>query len=129
MDGGLEQADATDFVCVNRVIAEPWRQCFAVSPVDPEESEDLLMDEELTLVQGYMDRSFHDRISQREVGGKDQAYWEVEGIVSGSDDGNTFVKRVMNHMSSQDEPTRGKPLTYGDVFRGKARDGPILPSG
>ena len=33
MDGGLEQADATDFVCVNRVIAEPWRQCYAVSPV------------------------------------------------------------------------------------------------
>ena len=33
VDGGLEQADATDFVCVNRVIAEPWRQCFAVSPL------------------------------------------------------------------------------------------------
>ena len=26
MDGGLEQADTTDFVCVNRIIAEPWRQ-------------------------------------------------------------------------------------------------------
>ena len=32
VDGGLEQADTTDFVCVNRIIAEPWRQCFAVSP-------------------------------------------------------------------------------------------------
>ena len=39
VDGGLEQADSTDFVCVNRIIAEPWRQCFAVSPVDIGESE------------------------------------------------------------------------------------------
>ena len=30
VDGGLDQADTTDFVCVNRIIAEPWRQCFAV---------------------------------------------------------------------------------------------------
>ena len=57
VDGGLEQADATDFVGVNRVIAEPWRQSFAVSPVDIGESEDLLSlvsEEELDLVQGYM---------------------------------------------------------------------------
>ena len=37
VDGGLDQADTTDFVCVNRIIAEPWRQCFAVPPVDIEE--------------------------------------------------------------------------------------------
>ena len=55
VDGGLEHADATDFVCVNRVIAGAWRQCFAVSPVDVGESEDLLSDEELHLGQGYMD--------------------------------------------------------------------------
>ena len=30
--GGLEKADATDFMCVNRVIGEPWRQCVGVSP-------------------------------------------------------------------------------------------------
>ena len=46
VDGGLEQADTTDFVCVNRIIAEPWQQCFAVSPVDIGESEDLLTEEE-----------------------------------------------------------------------------------
>ena len=40
VDGSLDQADATDFVCVNRIIAEPWRQCFAVPPVDIGESED-----------------------------------------------------------------------------------------
>ena len=50
MDRGVEQANTTDFVCVNRVIAEPWRQCLAVSPVDIGESEDLLSDEELDLV-------------------------------------------------------------------------------
>ena len=60
VDGGLEQADTTDFVCVNRIIAEPWRQCFAVSPVDIGESEDRLTEEELDLVQGYMDQPFHD---------------------------------------------------------------------
>ena len=59
VDGGLEQADATVFVCVSRVIAEPWRQCFAVFPVDIRESEDLLPDEELESEQGYMDRPFH----------------------------------------------------------------------
>ena len=60
VNGGLEQANTTDFVCVNRIIAEPWRQCFAVSPVDIGESEDLLTEEELDLVQGYMDQPFHD---------------------------------------------------------------------
>ena len=47
MDGGLGQPNATDF---NRVIAEPWRQCIAVSPIDTGESEDLLSEEELDLV-------------------------------------------------------------------------------
>ena len=32
VDGGIKQADATDFVCVNSVVAESWRQCFAVLP-------------------------------------------------------------------------------------------------
>ena len=63
MDGGLEEADATDFVCVNRVIGEPWRKCFTVSPVDICETEDLLSDEELELVQGYMHRPFHDWVT------------------------------------------------------------------
>ena len=40
VNGGLDQADTTDFVCVNRIVAEPWQQCFAVSPVDIGESED-----------------------------------------------------------------------------------------
>ena len=60
VDGGLELADTTDFVCVNSVIAEPWRQCFVVSPVDIGELEDLLSDEEPDPVQGYMDPPFHD---------------------------------------------------------------------
>ena len=60
LDGGLDQADATDFVCVNRIIAEPWRQCFAVPPADIGESEDPLTEEELDLVQGYMDQPLHD---------------------------------------------------------------------
>ena len=28
-------------------------------------------------------------------------------------------------MSSQDEPIGGNPPTYGDLFRGKTRDGPL----
>ena len=52
---GLEQAAATDFVCVNRLIAQPRRQCFAVPPVDISESKELLSEEELDLVQGYVD--------------------------------------------------------------------------
>ena len=125
VDGGLEQADTTDFVCVNRIIAEPWWQCFAVSPVDIGESEDPLTEEELDLVQGYMDQPFHDWGIQREGKGQDKAWWEVDSILSGSYDGNTFVKRVLDHMSSQDEPIGGNPPTYGDLFRGKTRDGPL----
>ena len=125
VDGGLEQADTTDFVCVNRIIAEPWRQCFAVSPVDIGESEDLLTEEESDLVQGYMDQPFHDWGSQREGKGQDKAWWEVNSIVSGSYDGNTFVRRVLDHMSSQDEAIGGNPPTYGDLFRGKTRDVPL----
>ena len=60
VDGGLEEADATDFVCVNCVIPEPWRQSFAASPVDIGESKDFFSDEELDLVPGYMDRRFCD---------------------------------------------------------------------
>ena len=35
-----------------------------------------------------------------------------------------FLLRVLDHMSSQDEPIGGNPPTYGDLFRGKTRDGP-----
>ena len=59
LDRCLEQADATDFVCVSHVIAQPWQQCFVLS-ADIGKSEDLLSDEELHLVQGYVDRLFHD---------------------------------------------------------------------
>ena len=125
VDGGLEQADTTDFVCVNRIIAGPWRQCFAVSPVDIGESEDLLTEEELDLVQGYMDQPFHNWGSQREGKGQDKAWWEVDSIISGSYAGVPFVRRVLDHMSSQDEPIGGNPPTYGNLFRGKTRDGPL----
>ena len=107
MNGDLEQADATDFLCVNRLIAEHWRQCSALSFVDIGESEDLLSDEELLLVQGYMDQSFHDSVNQREGKGQDKAWWEYDAILSRSYDGNTFVRRVLNHMSSRDEPIGG----------------------
>ena len=49
----------------------------------------------------------------------------MDSIVSGSYDGDTFVRRVLDHMSSQDEPIGGNPPTYGDLFRGKTRDGPL----
>ena len=74
VDGGLDQVDTTDFVCVNRIIAEPWRQCFVVPPVDIGGSEDPLTEEELDLVQGYMDQPFHDWGSQREGKGQDKAW-------------------------------------------------------
>ena len=119
VDGGLEQADAKDFVCVHRMIAESWRQCFAVSPVDISKSEDCPSDKDLNLLQGYMHRPFHDWVAQRERKGRDKAWWEVDASDSGSDDMNTFVKRVLNHMSSGDESISGNPPTYGDLFRGK----------
>ena len=75
VDGGPDQSDATDFVCVNRVIAEPWRQCFAVSPVDIGEWKDLLFDEELDLVQGYMDGPICDWVIQQEGKGQDKTWW------------------------------------------------------
>ena len=49
----------------------------------------------------------------------------MDAIVSGSYDSRTLVKRVLDHMSSQNEPIGGNPPTYGDLFRGKARDGPM----
>ena len=116
VERGLEQADTTDFVCVNGIIAEPWRQCFAVSPVDIGESEDLLTEEELDLAQGYTDQPFHDWGSQRQGKGQGKAWWELDSIVPGSSDGNTFVRTVLDHMSSQDEPIGGNPPTYGDLF-------------
>ena len=125
VDGGLEQADTTDFVCVNCIIAEPWRQCFAVSPVDIGESEVPLTEEELDLVQGYLDQPFHDWGSQHEGKGRDKAWSEVDSVVSGSYDGNIFVKRVLDHMFGQDKAIRGNPPTYRDLFRGKTRDGPL----
>ena len=72
-----------------------------------------------------MDQPFHDWGSQLEGKGQDKAWWEVESIVSGSYDWNTFVRRVLDHMSSQDEPVGWNPPTYGDLFRGKTSDGPL----
>ena len=118
MDGGLEQANTTDFVCVNRIIADPWRQCFAVSPVDIGESEDLLTEEELDLVQGYMDQPFHDWGSQREGKGQDKAWWEVDSIVSRSYDGNTFVKRVLDIEDMLQKQHRRRILTVIDLKHG-----------
>ena len=129
VDRVLQRADATDLLYVNRVIAGPWPQCFAVSPVDIGESEELLSDEELDVVQGYMDEPIHEWVTQQEGKGQDKAWWEVDAIVSGSYEGNTFVRRVVDHMSSQDEPVGGDPPTYGDLFRGKARVGPMAHLG
>ena len=117
VDGGLEQADATDFVCVNRIVAEPWHQWSAVSPVDIGKSEDLRTDKELDLAQGYMDRPFHNWVSPREGKGQEKAWWEVDAITSGFYDGNTFLRGVLDHMSSQDELIGRSPPTYGDLFR------------
>ena len=125
VDCGLEPTDATDFLCVNRMTAEPWRQCLALSPADMGELEGLLSDEELDLIQGYMHRLFHDWVSQQEGEGQDKAWWEVDPTVSGSYHGNTLVRRVLDHMSSRDEPIEGNPPTYGELFRGKAGDGPM----
>ena len=72
-----------------------------------------------------MDRPSHDWVTQRERKGQDKAWWEVDAIVSGSYDDNTFVRRMLDHMSSQDEPIGGNPPTYGHLFRGKAQDGPM----
>ena len=123
VDGGLEKADATYFVCVKRVIAEPWRQCFAVSPFIIGKSKDLLSDEELDLVQGNMGQPFHDWLSQRGAKGQDKAWWKVAAIVSGSYNVNTFVRRVLDHRSSQDESIAGNPCTYVDLLGGKPEMG------
>ena len=72
-----------------------------------------------------MDQPFHDWGSQREGKGRDKGWWEVESIVSGSYDVNTFVRRVLDHMSSQDKPIGRNPPTYGDLSRGKIRDCPL----
>ena len=32
---------------------------------------------------------------------------------------------LLCHFTQQDEPIGGNPPTYGDLFRGKARDGPM----
>ena len=53
---------------------------------------------------GYMDQPFNDWGNQREGKGQGKAWREVDSIVSGSYDGMTFVQRVLDHLSSQDEP-------------------------
>ena len=68
---------------------------------------------------------FHNWVTEREGKGQDKAWLEVDTIVSGSYHGNTFIRRVLKHMSSQDELVGGNQPTHGDLFRGKARDGPL----
>ena len=69
-----------------------------------------------------MDCPLDDWVAQREGKGQYKAWWEVDAIVSGSYDEKTFVRRVLEHMSSQDEPIAGDPPSYGDLSRGKAPD-------
>ena len=70
VDGGVKQADATEVWCVHHMIAEPSRQCFAVSPVDIGESDYLPSDDELGFVQGYMDRPFPAWVAQQQAIGQ-----------------------------------------------------------
>ena len=49
----------------------------------------------------------------------------MDAIVSVSYDGNTFVRRVLDNITSQDAPIGGNPPIYGDLFRGKSGDWPI----
>ena len=49
----------------------------------------------------------------------------MDAIFFGSSDKRTFVRRVLDHISSQDDPVGRNPPSYGDPFRGKARDGPM----
>ena len=53
----------------------------------------------------------------------------MDSIVSGSYDRDTFVRRVLDHMCRQDGPIGGNPPTYGILFRGKTRDGPLAHLG
>ena len=54
-----------------------------------------------------MDQPFHDWGSQREQKGQEKAWWEPESIVSGSYDGNTFVRRVLHHISARTSQSAG----------------------
>ena len=63
-----------------------------------------------------MDRIFHDWVTQREGKGQDKNWSEVHAIISGSYDGSTFVRRVQDHMSSQEELIGGNTPNYGDLF-------------
>ena len=47
-----------------------------------------------------MDRPFHNWVTQREGGSQDKAWWEVDAIVSGSYNRNTFVSRVLDDVFS-----------------------------
>ena len=50
--------------------------------------------------------------------GQDKASWEVDSIVSGSYDGNTFVRRVLDHIparTSQSAGTRPPMVTCSEA--------------
>ena len=49
----------------------------------------------------------------------------MDAIVYGFYNRNTFLKRVLDHMSSQYDPIGGNPSTYGDLFQSQAGDGPL----
>ena len=110
---------------LNKVVLPAGESVYQDAKGQPMPSKDPFTEEEWDLVQGYMDQPFHDWGNQREGKGQDRAWWEVDSIVSGSYEGNTFVQRVLDHLSSQDEPIGGNPSTYGDLFQGKPRDGPL----
>ena len=113
--------------CKTRCSLRGLRLCgcraLAISPVDIGESEDLLSDEDL--VQGYMDQPFHNWVTEPRGKGQVTGWREVDTIFSGSYDRDAFARRVLDHMSGQDEPVGGNPPTYCDLFRSKARDGPM----
>ena len=72
-----------------------------------------------------MDRPFHDRVTEREGKGQDKAWCQVDAIPSGFSHGNTFVERVLDHIFDHHEQMGVNPPTFGDLFRGKSRDGPM----
>ena len=124
VSGCQAHQDEADVYNINRIQAEPWRAMFHA----PDLEQDLGLDDGLNLgeedwenVHGYISSPLHEWAAAKGGAKRPQDWWEMEAIVTGTFDGNTFVRRVLDHWADQDEPVGQNPPTYGDVFRTRGR--------
>ena len=127
VDGGLDQADTTDFVCVNRIIAEPGGNALRFplltsknrTPKTPSLRRSGIWFRGIWISPFTTGETSVRAKARTKPGGK----WTQSSLVPMT--GTPSYRGCWITCPAKTSPPGGNPPTYGDLFRGKTRNGPL----